>query len=87
MVYSHLLTFLSVKMIKYRNLGSNSNVYAYKIDSSQITVSFHDGVTYVYTYSSAGVTKVERMKQLAVHGRGLNSFIVTQANKSYARKY
>lgn len=74
-------------MIKYRNLGGNSNVYAYKIDSSQITVSFNGGGTYVYTYSSAGVTKIEKMKQLAFHGRGLNSFIVTKANKSYAQKY
>jgi hypothetical protein len=74
-------------MIRYRNLGGNSNVYTYKIDSSQITVSFFGGGSYVYTYSSAGVSKVEKMKQLASQGRGLNSFIVTQANKSYARKY
>lgn len=74
-------------MIKYRNLGGNSNVYAYKIDSSQITVSFNGGGTYVYTYSSAGVTKIEKMKQLAMHGRGLNGFIVAKANKSYALRY
>lgn len=74
-------------MIRYRNLGGNSNVFAYRIDPSQITVSFYGGGTYVYTNSSAGVTKIEKMKQLAIQGRGLNSFIVTQANKSYARKY
>jgi hypothetical protein len=74
-------------MIRYQNRGGNSNVFAYKIDTSQITVSFYGGGTYVYTYSSAGVSKIERMKQLAIQGKGLNSFIVTQANKSYARKY
>lgn len=74
-------------MIRYRNLGGNSNVSAYRIDPSQITVSFNGGGTYVYTYSSAGVAKIETMKQLANQGRGLNSFIVTKANKSYARKY
>lgn len=74
-------------MIRYRNLGGNSNVYAYKIDPSQITVSFNGGGTYVYTYSSAGVTKTEKMKQLAIQGKGLNGFIKTYANNCYAYKF
>jgi hypothetical protein len=74
-------------MKRYRNLGGNSNIYAYRIDPSQITVSFNGGVTYVYTYSSAGVTKTEKMKQLAIQGKGLNGFIKTYANNSYAYKF
>jgi hypothetical protein len=73
-------------MNRYRNLGGNSNVHTYKIDPSQITVSFYGGGTF-YTYSSAGTFKVERMKQLAIRGKGLNSFIKTQANNNYAYKY
>ena len=74
-------------MIRYRNLGGNSNVFAYKIDPTQITVSFYGGLNYVYTYSSAGITKTEKMKQLAIQGKGLNGFIKTYANNSYAYKF
>ena len=68
-------------------MGGNSNVVAYKIDPTQITVSFSGGLNYVYTYLSAGMTKTEKMKQLAIQGKGLNSFIKTYANNSYAYKF
>lgn len=72
-------------MVRYQNLGGDSNVYAYKIDPSQITVSFYGGGTYVYSYSSAGVHKINTMKSLAARGYGLNSYINRHAKYQYVR--
>ncbi len=74
-------------MIPYKNLGGNSNVRAYEIGSDSITVQFGDGSIYLYNYQSAGRDNVERMKSLAIAGRGLNSFIMRYAKKSYASKW
>lgn len=74
-------------MIRYANKGGNSNVYAYKIDLTQITVSFYGGLTYVYTYTSTGLKNTETMKQLAIQGRGLNGFINRYVGKNFAYKY
>ncbi len=74
-------------MVRYQNRGRNSNVYAYEIDNDRITVSFNGGGLYTYTYSSAGMTKVESMKHLARQGQGLNSFINRHAKFEYAMKH
>jgi len=73
-------------MQRYRNLGGNSGVSAYDIDADRITVRFDDGAIYLYTYASAGSMNVEQMKQLAVRGMGLNSFINRTVRKRYAAK-
>jgi hypothetical protein len=73
-------------MQRYKNLGGNSNVAAYEYGSDFIRVQFQDGSVYLYTYSSAGSQNIERMKQLADAGRGVNSFINTNVRKSYKVK-
>ena len=56
-------------MHRYGNLSGNSGVIAYEIERNAIEVKFHDGWTYLYTYTSAGSHHVETMKKLAVAGR------------------
>jgi hypothetical protein len=73
-------------MERYKNLGRDSNVAAYEIDSDRITVQFSDGSMYLYTYRSAGQVNIEQMKMLAKAGRGLNSFINTWVRKAYDSK-
>ena len=73
-------------MVRYQNLGGNSGVYAYEIGNGNITVQFNDGATYLYTTASAGTYNISYMQQLAVAGRGLNSFISTTVKKGYATK-
>ena len=73
-------------MERYRNLGGNSGVYAFEIDSNSINVQFRDGSLYKYSYMSPGAQAVERMKGLALAGRGLNSYISTSIKKRYAAK-
>ena len=73
-------------MERYRNLGGDSSVIAYEIGSNFIRVQFSDGSVYLYTYASAGSHNIEQMKQLARRGRGLNSFIMRNVRKAYARR-
>lgn len=73
-------------MEPYRNIAGNSGVVAYEIGPDYITVEFSDGGTYRYTYASASMENVERMKGLAQAGQGLNTFISTTVSKLYERK-
>jgi hypothetical protein len=73
-------------MEMYTNLGGNSGVASYELDSDSVTVQFNDGAIYLYNYVSAGRSNIETMKALAAAGQGLNSFIMKYARKSYAAK-
>ena len=73
-------------MERYRNLGGNSGVYAFEIVSNSIKVQFKDGSVYLYSSLSPGALALERMKGLALAGRGLNSYISTYVRKRYAAK-
>jgi hypothetical protein len=70
----------------YKNLNGNSSARAYEIGIDSITVHFSDGTVYLYTNQSAGRDNIERMKTLAIAGRGLNSFIMLHVRKAYAAK-
>ncbi|MBS0041414.1 hypothetical protein KFE26_03690 [Shewanella sp. M16] len=76
-------------MINYRNLGGDSNVIAYQITEQSITVQFASGrfQFYLYDYANPGAQVVERMKELAQQGRGLNSYISTTVKTRFARKW
>lgn len=71
---------------KYQNKGGNSSVKSYSLDSDSITVMFEDGSIYLFNYSSTTFYIVEKMKQLAKNGVGLNSYIKRVVKKRYARK-
>jgi len=70
----------------YRNLGGNSGVFAFDIGSNTIKVQFKDGSIYLYNYSATGMSEVERLKDLALSGQGLNSYISKYIKKKYAAK-
>ena len=73
-------------MARYKNLGGNSGVIEYEIDDDSIVVTFRDGSMYLYNSSRPGRAAVDKMKQLAQRGRGLNSYISRTIRKNYARK-
>ena len=73
-------------MERYRDVDGDSNVAAYEIGPDFIRVQFRDGSIYLYTYASAGSRNIERMRQLARNGDGLNAFINKAVRKAYARK-
>ncbi len=74
-------------MENYANLGGNSNVVRYKLETDSLIVEFASGQDsfYKYTYASAGSGAVESMKILAKQGRGLNAYISTH-KPPYAAK-
>ncbi|MNE51998.1 hypothetical protein D3C80_1466520 [compost metagenome] len=53
----------------------NSGILSYSIGTDYIVVKFNTGGIYTYSYKSAGISHVERMKDLAQKGRGLNTYI------------
>ncbi len=72
----------------YTDVNGDSGVAAYEIGADFIHVQFKkSGVTYSYTYASAGEGTVEKMKQLAEAGDGLNAFIMRNARTAYAAKW
>lgn len=70
----------------YKNLGGNSGVHAFEIERKSIKVQFRDGSVYLYNYLLPGVSEVESMKNLAIQGKGLNSYINSYVKKRYASK-
>jgi hypothetical protein len=73
-------------MTKYANLSGDAGIAAYEIGDDSITIQFNSGEAYLYNYASAGPKTIERMKSLAVAGRGLTTFISQVVKKRYARK-
>lgn len=74
-------------MTDYKNLSGQSNVAKYEIAEDFIVVEFKttnkDGCKiYKYSYISAGQVNAEKMKKLAIEGKGLNSFINNYVKKS-----
>ncbi|WP_428660990.1 hypothetical protein [Runella sp.] len=73
-------------MERYQNLSGESGIYAYEIDDKSIKVQFKDGTFYLYTYESAGESNIEKMKELAKAGRGLNGFVMDFVKNKYDSK-
>ena len=73
-------------MTKYKNLSGDSGVFEYEAGSEYIKIRFSGGrKLYVYDYTAPGRSHVEKMKQLAVEGRGLSTYISQMVKKSYSR--
>jgi hypothetical protein len=73
-------------MKPYANRGGNSNVLSYEIGNDFVAVNFKGtSKTYVYSYLSAGSLNVDRAKQLAEAGSGLNSYIMLNMKNDFER--
>lgn len=72
-------------MQRYKNLGGNSSIVAYLIEKDYVEVQFATGKIYKYSYKSAGISNVEKMKTLATQGCGLNSYIMHYVRNAYER--
>lgn len=73
-------------MQKYLNSGGNSAVKHFEIGPDFIKIEFLDDAIYLYDQNQPGAKHVEKMKALAIGGRGLNSYISTFVKKNYAKK-
>lgn len=75
--------------LPYLDLNNDSGIVQYKIDGTSIEVVFSNGRFrhYLYTYPSAGAHNIERMKQLASQGDGLNNYIMRNCRTGYAKRW
>jgi len=76
-------------MTPYRNLNGNSSVIAYEANEDSIQVVFRSGRYRDYLYNSdrPGAMIVDKMKQFAAQGGGLNAYIASTVKDRYARKW
>ena len=74
-------------MQPYQDLSGRSGIAAFAIGDDYIEVAFRSGMTYRYSYASTGADRVEQMKQLALQGVGLNSFISRYVKDAYEAKF
>ena len=72
-------------MERYRNFEGDSGIKSFEIGEDEIKVAFIN-VTYVYNHEVTGKNHVERMKALALQGKGLASYINDNVKRSYASK-
>ncbi|AWV87171.1 hypothetical protein NVT87_05390 [Acinetobacter radioresistens] len=69
----------------YKDVSGKSHIEFYYIGSDYIMVQFKGSAKqYVYTYISAGEHHVEKMKQLAVSGKGLTAYINQHVRDAFA---
>jgi hypothetical protein len=73
-------------MVRYQDRTGTSGVTAYEFGRDFIRVEFETLHVYRYTYRSAGRLNIERMKSLALHGEGLNTFINSSPGILYEAK-
>ena len=73
-------------MRKYKNLDGNSGIFAWEEGNDYIIVQFSDFEKYLYNYIKPGKTLVEKMKQFAVKGKGLATFINKYVRGNYYKK-
>lgn len=73
-------------MERYKNLNGHSGITRYNITPKSITVEFNHDTVYRYTYSSAGRLIIEKMKKLAILGKGLNTYISRTVREKFDKK-
>jgi len=73
-------------MEKYRGIDHDLGVLEYEYSDDWIKIKFNDGSVYEYMSGKAGQDNIEKMKQLADKGNGLNSFIYRNVRFKYSRK-
>jgi len=73
-------------MQKYTDINNDSGVDSFEISSKSIKVWFKDSnKPYSYSYNVAGQHHVEKMKELALYGNGLNAYINHNVKFKYDR--
>jgi hypothetical protein len=73
-------------MKKYLNKEGHSGVTGYDVSPGGISVEFNHEAVYLYTNKSAGKKVIDTMKELAVAGRGLSTYISQYVKDKFEKK-
>ena len=74
------------RLALYKNLSKASKVVRYEILKDRVTVRFVDNSVYIYSNQSATPGNIEKMKTLAMAGKGLSTFIDTNLKDKWMTK-
>lgn len=72
-------------MSRYANQGGDSPITRYWLLPEAVRVEFKGKGVYTYSHASAGAAHVERMKLLAMAGRGLSTYIAHHVHLLYEK--
>ena len=72
--------------LKYKNLSGKSTVAKFELKKDGIKIRFTDHSIYNYTNQSADPANISKMKELAVAGKGLGTFITSNVADRFQRK-
>ena len=73
-------------MQKYKDLSGTSGIEQYDSAIEHIDIEWKDGKVYRYDYSKPGAVDVERMKELAVAGEDLATYVNQHVRKNFAEQ-
>ncbi|MFA6316255.1 MAG: hypothetical protein WC943_02465 [Elusimicrobiota bacterium] len=73
-------------MKRYKNVSGNSTVTGYEIVKDAVTVRFATCAVYKYNVQSAGPENIRQMRELALAGKGLGTFIEANLKERFSRK-
>lgn len=71
---------------KYKNAGGKSTVKQFEVEKDAINIRFTDNSSYRYTNQSAGPEHIAKMKELALSGKGLDTYLKANVKDNYCRK-
>lgn len=72
--------------VRYKNVSGDSKVSKFEIKKDALTVRFTDHTVYRYTNQTAGPENISKMKELALSGKGLGTFITANLKDRFLRK-
>lgn len=73
-------------MKRYKNANGQSKVVKYHIAKDAVTIRFADASVYIYTNQSTDPATIAKMKELALAGKGLGTYITSHVKDRYSRK-
>ena len=73
-------------MLPYKNLSGDSKIARYHIAKDALTIRYTDCSVYLYTNQSTSPETINKMKTLALAGKGLGTFINAGVKHRFSRK-
>jgi len=78
--------FLNMKMQRYADHSGRSGIIAFELGEDYLDVRFTSGDVYRYTSRRPGAQDLAHMKELALRGEGLSTFISRHIGVRYDSK-
>jgi hypothetical protein len=71
----------------YKNLSGKAGIQSYETAKDHLILDFGDPYLYLYDWKKPGQLHVEKMKRLAISGKGLTLYVNQYVRRNYAKKF